>query len=86
METTISTKGQVVQPSRLLEKLGLRPGDALSARLEGDSIVLTPKQRRRRSKPRIVIDPRTGLAVLTAGPGAPILKHKQIKEMLADFP
>jgi AbrB family looped-hinge helix DNA binding protein len=85
METKISTKGQVVLPRTLRDKAGLRPGDALEARLEGGSIVLTPKRRRRR-KARIVIDPRTGLAVLTIGPGAPILTHKQVKEVLAEFP
>jgi bifunctional DNA-binding transcriptional regulator/antitoxin component of YhaV-PrlF toxin-antitoxin module len=67
------------------EKLGLRPGDPLEARLEGGSIVITPKRRRRR-KARIIIDPRTGLAVLTLGPGAPILTHRQVREMLVDFP
>jgi len=85
MQTKVSTKGQVVLPSALREKLGLRPGDPLDARVEGGSIVLTPKQRRRR-KARIVVDPRTGLAVLTAGPGAPILKSKQVKDILSEFP
>jgi AbrB family looped-hinge helix DNA binding protein len=85
METKISAKGQVVLPRSLRDKAGLRPGDALDARLEGGSIVLTPKRRRRR-KARIIIDPRTGLAVLTAGPGAPVLTHKQVKEGLAEFP
>jgi len=72
-------------PSALREKLGLRPGDPLDARLEGGSIVLTPKQSRRR-KARIIIDPITGLAVLTTGPGAPIVTSKQVKEILSDFP
>lgn len=85
METRISTKGQVVLPSRLRQRLGLRPGDALDVRLEGDAIVLRPRRRRRR-KARIITDPRTGLPVLTLGPGAPILTHKQIKEALSDFP
>lgn len=85
METKISTKGQVVLPSRLRQRLGLRPGDALDVRLEGDAIVLRPRRRRRR-KARIITDPRTGLPVLTLGPGAPILTHKQIKEALSDFP
>jgi len=85
METKISTKGQVVLPSRLREKLGLRPGDALDVKLEGGNIVLTPRRRRRR-KARIITDPITGLPVLTAGPGAPVLTNEQVKEMLADFP
>ena len=85
METKVSTKGQVVLPSRLRERLGLKPGDALDVKVEDGNIVLTPRRRRRR-KARIIIDPITGLPVLTAGPGAPVLTHEQIKEMLADFP
>ena len=85
MQTKISTKGQVVLPSRLRQKLGLRPGDALDVKLEGENIVLTPRRRRRR-KARIITDPRTGFPALTFGPGAPILTHKQVKAMLSDFP
>jgi AbrB family looped-hinge helix DNA binding protein len=84
MQTKVSTKGQVVLPSALREKLGLRPGDALDAKLEGDRIVLTPKRRRRRA--RIVTDPITGLPVLTLGPGAPVLTSKQVEEILSEFP
>ena len=85
MQTKVSTKGQVVLPSALREKLGLRPGDALDAKLEGGSIVLTP-MRGRRPEARIIIDPITGLAVLTAGPSAPILTSEQVRGILADFP
>jgi hypothetical protein len=46
---------------------------------------LKGKQRRRR-KAKIIIDPITGLAVLTAGPGAPKLTSEQVNEMLSDFP
>ena len=42
METKVSSKGQVVLPSRLRAKLGLRAGDALEVKLEGDAIVLRP--------------------------------------------
>lgn len=85
METKISTKGQVVLPRPVREKLGLRPGDALEVKMDGDAIVLRPRRKRRR-KAKIVVDPRTGLAVLRAEPGAPILTHKQVKEALSDFP
>jgi AbrB family looped-hinge helix DNA binding protein len=85
METKVSSKGQVVLPSRLRAKLGLRAGDALEVKLEGDAIVLRPRRRRRR-KARIIKDPITGLSVLTAGPGAPKLTSKPVAEMLADFP
>jgi AbrB family looped-hinge helix DNA binding protein len=85
MTTRLSTKGQVVLPSRLRAKLGLQPGDELDTDVEDGRIVLTPKKRRKR-KAKIVVDSRTKLAVLTFGPGAPVLTSKQVKEILADFP
>ncbi len=85
MQTKVSSKGQVVLPHPIRRKLGLRAGDALDARLEGTRIVLTPRRTRAR-KARIVRDPITGLPVLTAGPDAPALSHKQVRELLSDFP
>ena len=85
MVITISTKGQLVLPSRLRTEFGLQPGDKLVAGSENGRIVLVPKQRRRR-KAKIVVDPRTKLAVLTFGPGTPVLTSKQVKDILADFP
>jgi AbrB family looped-hinge helix DNA binding protein len=85
MRTTISTKGQVVVPSRIRRKLGLQPGDSLEARIEGSHIVLTPRKSRPRNT-RISRDPVTGLPVLTAGPKAPKLTSTEVREILADFP
>jgi hypothetical protein len=34
----------------------------------------------------IIIDPVTGLPVLSAGPDSPILTSKEVQEMLANFP
>ena len=86
MMTKISTKGQVVLPSAIRRRLGLRAGDSLDVKAEGERIVLTLQSKRSRRKARIVTDPVTGFPVLTLGPGAPVLTHKQVKEMLADFP
>lgn len=85
METRISTKGQVVLPKPLRAKLGLRAGDLLDVRLERDAIILRPRRPKRR-KLKVIVDPRTGLAVATAGPGAPKLTSEQVAEALADFP
>jgi AbrB family looped-hinge helix DNA binding protein len=85
MQTKVSTKGQVVLPGPLRRRLDIRAGDPLDAKIEGDRIVLTPRQKRRR-RARIVIDPITGFPVLTSGPGAPKLTSKEVEEMLADFP
>jgi AbrB family looped-hinge helix DNA binding protein len=86
MQTRISTKGQVVLPAPIRRRLGLQAGDSLDVKAEGERIVLTPQKRRARRKARIVTDPVTGFPVLTLGPGAPVLTHQQVKEILADFP
>ena len=85
MQTKVSTKGQVVLPSRIRRRLGLQPGDSLEAKLEGERIVLTPRRASRRNA-RIVKDPITGLPVLTAGADAPRLTSAQVRKILADFP
>jgi AbrB family looped-hinge helix DNA binding protein len=85
MQTKISTKGQVVLPAPVRRKLGLRPGDPLDITAEEGRIVLTPRRARRR-KARILVDPITGLPVLSAGPGAPPLSSKEVDEILSNFP
>ena len=85
METSISTEGQVVLADASRRRLGLQPGDALDAKVEGQRVVLTPRKKRAR-KAKIIIDPVSKLPAVTLGPGAPVLTHKQVKEMLSDFP
>jgi AbrB family looped-hinge helix DNA binding protein len=85
MQTKLSTKGQVVLPSAIRRKLGLRAGDPLEASVEGGQIVLSPRRGRLR-KPRIGADPITGLPVLVVDPGAPPLTSEQLREILSDFP
>lgn len=45
-----------------------------------------PRKGKNQAKARIVIDPVTGFPAVTLGPGAPVLTHKEVKEMLSDFP
>jgi AbrB family looped-hinge helix DNA binding protein len=84
MKTRVSTKGQVVLPSPIRRNLGLRPGDPLEATVEEGRIVLTPGRARSR-RVRIVVDPVTGLPVLSAGQDAPLLSSKQVDEILSTF-
>ncbi|HTX76276.1 MAG TPA: AbrB/MazE/SpoVT family DNA-binding domain-containing protein [Terracidiphilus sp.] len=84
MRTTLSTKGQVVLPGKIRERLDLRPGDPLEARIEGEHIVLIP-QRRYRASAEIVKHPVTGLPVLSAGEGAPALTSREVAEILAEL-
>jgi len=85
MDTKISTKGQVVLPSAVRRRLGLRAGDALAVDVEDGRIVLSPRNKRQR-KARIIADPITGMPVLSAGPDAPVLTSKEVAELLKDFP
>jgi AbrB family looped-hinge helix DNA binding protein len=85
MRTKLSTKGQVVLPRLIRNRLGLRAGDELDADVENGRIVLSP-HRKRLKKGRIQTDPVTGMAVLTAGPGAAKLTSKEVDEILASFP
>ena len=85
MRTRLSNTGQVVLPEALRARLGLQPGDPLDANIEGDRIVLTPS-RSHAAKAEVISHPISGLPVLTAGQGAPLLTSREIEESLADFP
>jgi len=85
MQTRVSTKGQVVLPAPLRRRLGIREGDPLNAEIEAGSIVLTPRKKTRR-RTSIIIDPLTGLPVLSAGDDAPILHSREVEEILSNFP
>jgi AbrB family looped-hinge helix DNA binding protein len=85
MKTKLSTKGQVVLPAQIRRKLGLRPGDAMDTQVVDGRIVLTPRRNRIR-KVSIVVDPVTGLPVLSARSEAPPLNSKQVREILSEFP
>lgn len=84
MQTRVSTKGQIVLPSPVRRRLGLRAGDPIHIEVEDDRIILTPA--RSHPKARIIKDPLTGMPVLTRGPGSPVMTSREVEEMLADFP
>jgi AbrB family looped-hinge helix DNA binding protein len=87
MQTKVSTRGRIVIPEPLRRKLDIRAGDSLDVAIEKDRIVLTaPKRPKTRFKARIINDPITGFLVLDAGPDAPVLTSKMVRELLVDFP
>jgi AbrB family looped-hinge helix DNA binding protein len=85
MQTRVSTKGQVVLPGPVRRKLGIQAGDAMDVSVEAGRIVLMP-HRKKVGKARIVSDPITGLPVLSLGKSAPVLRSRDVDELLADFP
>ena len=85
MQAKLSTKGQIVLAGAIRRRLGLQPGDLLDANVQDGRVVLTPRKTRF-SKVSLILDPITGLPVLSAGAGAPHLSSKQVREILAVFP
>lgn len=85
MQTRVSTKGQVVLPGPLRRMLNIQAGDPLDANVKAGSIVLTPRKTTSR-KIRTITDPATGLPVLSAGADAPVLRSKNVAEILTNFP
>jgi AbrB family looped-hinge helix DNA binding protein len=81
MRIKVSTKGRIVLPGPLRRKLGICAGDALTAEIDGGRVVLTPQKKKVR-RARIIADPLTGFPVLSAGPKAPLLTSKRIRELL----
>jgi len=85
MQTRVSTKGQVVLPASLRQKLGISAGDPLDISVEQGRIVLTAP-RKKKYEARIIDDPITGFPVIDVGPDAPILTSEMVRELLVDFP
>jgi len=87
METKVLEKGQVVIPASLRRQLGIKKGDMLTADIQDQNIVLSPRREKKKAQiARIVTDPITGLPVIDIGDEAPILTSEMVREMLVDFP
>jgi len=85
MQTRVSTKGQVVLPAPIRNRLGIRPGDPLEITIEHDRIVLSPPPRPK-FEARIIEDPITGFTAIDLGPDAPTLTSQMVRDLLVDFP
>lgn len=64
METTLSSKGQVVLPAQVRRQLGLARGERLTIEVRGDELVLRPARKARRY--RTAVHPKSGLPVMVA--------------------
>lgn len=85
METTLSTKGQVVLPRAARQKLALPAGTKFACRVTAGSIILTPKNHAH-GKPRLVRDQVTGLTITEGPAGFPPVTSEQVRAALASFP
>jgi AbrB family looped-hinge helix DNA binding protein len=83
--TTVSSKGQVVLPKLIRNRLHLRQGARLICRVEGNSVVLTPEQPVAPVR-EYTTDPITGLRVRRAVEGAEPVTAEMVKSLLEDYP
>lgn len=49
---TLSSKGQIVVPKEIRVSLGVKPGDKVTLRVQGESITLAPAPRRAEARRR----------------------------------
>jgi len=85
METTLSSKGQIVLPQKARQRLALRPGAKFACQITNGTIVLTPHTLPM-GKPRLFRDPVTGLTITQGPANGPTITSKQVRAILADFP
>ncbi|MGA3007885.1 MAG: AbrB/MazE/SpoVT family DNA-binding domain-containing protein [Opitutaceae bacterium] len=85
MQTTLSSKGQVVLPQQARRKLGLRTGTRFACKVASGSIILTPETAQV-GLPRLVRDAKTGLTITQAPAKAPQVTSADVHAALADFP
>jgi len=81
-QSTLSTKGQLVIPTRFRKALNLRPGDKIELTLEGHRLVLERGSRRAARLTR----GRFGRPVLVAAKGAPAMTTESVNAFLDELP
>jgi len=79
---TISTKGQMVIPSRFRKALHLQAGDKVTISLVGEKLSLEREQ----SKRARLVRGKFGRPVLVAPRGAPPMTPDRVKAILDDLP
>lgn len=75
---TLSTKGQLVIPSRFRKALHLQAGDKVTFSLDGEKLIL----QRDRAKAARLVKGRYGRPVLKTPPGAPPMTPDRVKDLL----
>lgn len=83
--TTLSSKGQVVLPLLVRNKLHLAPGTKLLCEIQGDAVLLTPEHSRQWTR-EYVTDPLTGLRVTKAIKDSEPVTTETVKALLEDYP
>lgn len=81
MTTTLSSKGQIVIPLEIRNRLGLSTGALIECDLEDGRIILTPAAAS--SHARLISE--ADYIALDAPDGAPAMTPKRVKEILSEL-
>ncbi len=85
MQTKVSSKGQVVLPISIRNRLHILEGDPLEVLVENERVVLVPKKRRK-FKTWVETSPVTGLPVIVSEKGAPKITSDWVAQMMEEIP
>jgi AbrB family looped-hinge helix DNA binding protein len=80
--STLSTKGQLVIPTRYRKALNLRPGDKVELTLEGRTLILE----RRSPRTAKLTRGKFGRPVLVSAAGAPEITTETVNAILDELP
>ena len=78
----LSTKGQLVIPSRVRKALHFQPGDRVALTMEGEKLVIQRDEPKRAK----LVTGKFGRPVLVAPQGAPPMTPERVKTLLEDVP
>lgn len=84
MEARVSSKGQLVLPSRVRRKLGIVAGDSLVVRVERGNVVLSTKGKRPR-RARLATSRWTGLPVIEVSAQAGSVTSEVVEQLLGEL-
>ncbi|MGO9059342.1 MAG: AbrB/MazE/SpoVT family DNA-binding domain-containing protein [Candidatus Binataceae bacterium] len=80
--STLSTKGQLVIPSRFRRALNLAPGDKVELTLDGQKLIMERKS----SRGARLTSGRFGRPVLVVAAGAPTITTETVNALLDELP
>jgi AbrB family looped-hinge helix DNA binding protein len=85
MIMTLSSKGQIVLPKEVRNRLRLTSGSKIDCQIQGKNLVLIP-QINSKGRSKIVKDSKSGLMITKAPEGQTRVTSEQVQAALVDFP
>ena len=84
--TTMSTKGQIVVPKEIRDRVGIDAGDKIEISLDGQIVQLRKLGQPERQRLKIKFDKQTGFPHFVVPKDAPPITDEWVKQQLSEFP